>query len=56
MANAVQVRNDQQRQYYIQDPWERVEELETFIKKFPDSPLCECCRHELEILEEKEGV
>ena len=43
-----------ERQYYIQDPWERKEELEEFIKNFPDSPLCECCQHEIALLEEKE--
>ena len=42
-----------ERRYSIQDPWERKEELEEFIKNFPDSPLCECCRHEIKLLEEK---
>lgn len=41
------------RQYHIQDPWEREEELTTFIENFPDSPLCECCQHELELIKEK---
>lgn len=42
------------RQYHIQDPWERKEELKAFIENFPDSPLCECCRREIALLEEKE--
>ena len=43
-----------ERQHHIQDPWERKEELQEFIKNFPDSPLCECCRREIALLEEKE--
>lgn len=43
-----------ERQHHIQDPWERKEELQEFIKNFPGSPLCECCRREIALLEEKE--
>ena len=43
-----------EQQHHIQDPWERKEELQEFIKNFPGSPLCECCRREIALLEEKE--